>query len=51
MARMILGGVLGGVAMWLVGFIFWGTPLARIALSALDDATGAAVQAAWGAMA
>ncbi|WP_326525226.1 hypothetical protein [Sphingomonas sp.] len=46
MARMILGSVLGGVAMWLVGFIFWGTPLSRIALSALDDATGAAVQAA-----
>lgn len=46
MARMVIGSVLGGIAMWLVGFIFWGTPLSRIALTATDDATGAALQGA-----
>ncbi|MDF7773721.1 hypothetical protein P1X14_00550 [Sphingomonas sp. AOB5] len=46
MPRLILGGVLGGVAMWLVGFIFWGTPLSLIALSQTDAATTAALHAA-----
>jgi len=46
MARVTIGSILGGIAMWLVGFIFWGTPLSRIALTATDDATGAALQAA-----
>ena len=27
MPRVLLGGLLGGFAMWIVGFIFWGTPL------------------------
>lgn len=45
MPRLLLGGVLGGVAMWLVGFLFWGTPLSWIALSKTDDATSAALQA------
>jgi len=46
MARLFLGGALGGLAMWLVGFIFWGTPLSLLALSKTDAATTAAVQAA-----
>ncbi|URW74791.1 hypothetical protein M9980_09415 [Sphingomonas donggukensis] len=46
MARVALGGILGGIAMWLIGFLFWGTPLSRIALSSLDDASGAALQGA-----
>lgn len=46
MPRLILGAVLGGVAMWFVGFIFWGTPLKYIALSKVDDTTSAALQAA-----
>lgn len=46
MTRVILGGLLGGVAMWIVGFIFWGTPLSMIALSNAGDAGSAAVQAA-----
>lgn len=46
MARILLGSVLGGIAMWIVGFIFWGTPLNRIALTALDDSSGAALQSA-----
>jgi hypothetical protein len=32
--------------MWIVGFLFWGTPLSLIALSRTDDASSAAVQAA-----
>lgn len=46
MARALIGGILGGIAMWIVGFVFWGTPLNRIALSTLDDASGAALQSA-----
>lgn len=46
MGRVILGGLLGGVAMWLIGFIFWGTPLSRLALSNAGDPGSAAVQAA-----
>ena len=46
MARVILGGLLGGLAMWLIGFIFWGTPLSMIALSDAGGAGSAAVQAA-----
>ncbi|MGK6356162.1 hypothetical protein ACMGDH_13175 [Sphingomonas sp. DT-207] len=46
MTRLILGGVLGGLAMWLVGFLFWGTPLSLIALSQTDPATTAGVQTA-----
>jgi len=46
MARLFLGGALGGLAMWLVGFIFWGTPLSLLALSKTDAATTATLQAA-----
>lgn len=46
MTRLVLGGVLGGIAMWFVGFIFWGTPLNLIALSRTDDASSAAIQQA-----
>ncbi len=46
MTKLVLGGVLGGIAMWFVGFIFWGTPLSLIALSRTDDAASAAIQQA-----
>ncbi|MEP9357954.1 hypothetical protein [Sphingomonas sp. KR3-1] len=46
MTRLVLGGALGGLAMWLVGFLFWGTPLSLLALSRTDDATSAALHAA-----
>ena len=46
MPRAILGGLLGGVAMWIVGFIFWGTPLSLLALTSTGDAASASVQAA-----
>jgi hypothetical protein len=44
MGRALLGGILGGVAMWIVGFIFWGTPLNRLAFSVAPDSANAAIQ-------
>lgn len=46
MIRAILGGLFGGFAMFLTGFIFWGTPLSAIAFSTADDTAGATLQAA-----
>jgi hypothetical protein len=46
MVRTLLGGLLGGVAMFFIGFIFWGTPLSLIAFGRVDDATAQALQAA-----
>jgi hypothetical protein len=46
MTRAVIGGLLGGLALYLVGFIFWGTPLANLAFTGLDDTRSAAVQAA-----
>ncbi|MBB4640577.1 hypothetical protein [Rhizorhapis suberifaciens] len=46
MIRTILGGLAGGLAMYLVGFVFWGTPLSRIALSKADDMQSAVIQQA-----
>jgi hypothetical protein len=47
MVRTLLGGLLGGVAMFFIGFIFWGTPLSLIAFGRVDDATAQALQAAF----
>lgn len=46
MPRTIIGGLLGGLALYITGFIFWGTPLSRLAYTALPDAQGAALQLA-----
>ena len=46
MPRVLLGGLLGGFAMWIVGFIFWGTPLSMLATSNAGDSASVAVQAA-----
>ena len=46
MVRSVIGGLLGGLAMFIIGFIFWGTPLSAIAFSRADDQTGANLQAA-----
>lgn len=46
MGRLVLGGLVAGLAMWLVGFIFWGPLLGWIPLSALSDANAQAVQQA-----
>lgn len=44
--RTLLGGIVGGFALYLVGYIFWGTPLSSIAFSTVDDGRSAAVQTA-----
>lgn len=46
MIRTVTGGLLGGIALFLTGFIFWGTPLSRIAMSNVDGQASANVQAA-----
>lgn len=46
MAKTLLGGVLAGVALYLVGFLFWGTPLSQLAFNRLEQPESAAVQQA-----
>ncbi len=46
MPRVILGAAIAAVAMLVIGFIFWATPLARLAHSSVDDAQAASVQQA-----
>lgn len=45
MAKTLFGGLLGGLALYLVGFIFWGTPLNTIAFKHIDEASSTALQA------
>ncbi len=46
MIRILIGSILGGLAQFFVGFVFWGTPLAGLAFSMVPDQQGAAVQTA-----
>lgn len=46
MVRTMIGGLLGGLAMFITGFIFWGTPLSALALSRAGDQASANLQAA-----
>ncbi|BAV64310.1 hypothetical protein [Sphingobium cloacae] len=46
MVRTILGGLLGGFALYITGFIFWGTPLGALAFHRADPQAGANLQAA-----
>lgn len=46
MVKLVLGAVAGGIAQFLVGFIFWGTPLQRLAFTRAGEMENAAVQAA-----
>ncbi|MDO7834501.1 hypothetical protein Q4610_05525 [Sphingobium sp. HBC34] len=46
MVRALIGGLLGGLAMFITGFIFWGTPLSALALSRVGDQASANLQAA-----
>lgn len=46
MIRTILAGLVGGLALYMVGFIFWGTPLSALAFSKVDATRSAAVQLA-----
>ena len=49
MARVIIGALVATIAMFFIGFIFFGTPLARLGTASLDDSQAAAVQQAMAA--
>ena len=49
MPRVIIGSVVAAFAMFIIGFIFFATPLARLATAGLDDTQAAAVQQAMAA--
>jgi glycerol uptake facilitator-like aquaporin len=44
MVRVLIGSFVGGVAMFIVGFILWATPLQYLGYSTATDAQNAAVQ-------
>ncbi len=47
MIRVLVGSILGGIAQFFVGFVFWGIPfLSRIPFTVAPDAQNAAVQSA-----
>lgn len=46
MIRLVIGSILGGLAQFVVGFLFWATPLSAIAFKVATDQQNADVQAA-----
>jgi hypothetical protein len=44
MVRTFIGGIVGGLILFVTGFIFWGTPLGEIPFNHASDAQNAAVQ-------
>ena len=44
MVRVVIGSLVGGIAMFIVGFLFWATPLQYLGYSRANDAQNAAVQ-------
>jgi hypothetical protein len=46
MARTFIGGLVAGIILFVVGFIFWATPLGELAYSNLDHPQSAAVHTA-----
>ena len=46
MVRILIGSIVGGLAQWIVGAIFWATPLAKLAFHVADDTANANVQLA-----
>lgn len=46
MGRIIMGAVPAAIAMFIIGFIFFATPLAKLSFATLDNAQAAAVQQA-----
>jgi hypothetical protein len=44
--RILIGGLVAGVILFVVGFIFWATPLGEIPYSRVSEAQNAAVQTA-----
>lgn len=46
MVRTVIGGLVGGIIIFIMGFIFWGSPLGTIPFSHSSDPQAAAVQTA-----
>lgn len=46
MLRTLIGGLVGGIIIFVFGYIFWASPLGSIPFSKADDAQNAAVQTA-----
>lgn len=46
MIRTAIGGLAGGIVLYLVGFLFWGTPLAGLAYKSIDETTSATLRGA-----
>jgi len=46
MVRTIGGGLLGGLAIYIIGFLFWGTPFSALAFSRAEGQDSANLQAA-----
>jgi membrane protein YqaA with SNARE-associated domain len=44
MVRALIGAVLGAVAMFVIGFVFFATPLSKLGTASLDDHQAAAIQ-------
>lgn len=44
MIKIVLGSIVGGIAMFITGFLFWATPISRIGISSASEAQSAAVQ-------
>ncbi len=44
MIRTVIGGLVAGIIIFVMGFIFWATPLGELAYSKADEAQNAAVQ-------
>jgi hypothetical protein len=42
--KVVLGSIVGAIAMFIVGFLFWATPLSRIGISSAGEAQSAAIQ-------
>lgn len=49
LGRVVVGAAVAAIAMFIIGFIFFATPLARLGTANLDDAQAAAVQQAMAA--
>ncbi len=46
MIRVLIGSVVAAVAMLIIGFLFWATPLAGLGMDSADDGQAAAIQQA-----
>jgi hypothetical protein len=46
MVRLVIGSIAGGIAQFIVGFLFWWTPLNRLAFKVVGDPANADLQAA-----